>query len=229
MAALPGARFLVQMGPRGGDRLRFFRWKEEAEKRKGEPTPEERAAFGEMLLAQDLEGARARAMKYAMKRTGENEHMARQLVDRAFTILWDRCSWDPKKVPLHAILCGIIRSERSNDSRARTKEREHEVEYLTEVETLEGSHAESPEDLLIARQEYVAGRDDAAAELEKMKAHFVETGDAVNLDWIKYSLEEIDDPAEMAALSGREPEDYYRARDRRVRYVQRLKKKQEKT
>jgi len=208
--------------------LRFFRWKREA-RRKSEPTPEQRAAFDELLLAQDLEGARAVAMNYAMKRTGKNEHMARQLVDRAFTILWERCSWDPEKAPLAAMLCGIIRSERSTDARAASKKRENEIEYLTEVETLDGSHAESPEDLLIARRDYEQGRDDAKAGLERMKAHFVETGDDVNLEWIEYSLQEIDDPSEMAGLSGRDVDEFYRARDRRVRYVERLKKKQEKT
>jgi len=44
----------------------------------------------------------------------------------------------------------------------------------------------------------------------------------VNLDWIKYSLEGIEDLAEMAKLSGRDVKDFYRARDRRVRYVERL-------
>jgi hypothetical protein len=209
--------------------LRFFRLREETS-RQSEPTPEQRARFEEMLLDHDLEGARLVALRYAMKLTGKNEHMARQLVDRACTLLWDRCSWDAQKVPLPAMLCGIIRSERSNDARAATTEREHEAEYLTEVHTLEGSSAKSPEGLLIAAEESYDGRDAAAARLEELRAHFVETGDDVNLDWIRYSLDDIEDPAEMARLSGREPEEFYRARDRRVRYVQRLKsKKQEKT
>lgn len=209
--------------------MRFFKWKEEPGCR-SEPTPEQRARFEEMLLEHDLEGARLVALAYAMKRAGKNEHMARQLVDRACTLLWERCSWDPQKVPLPAMLCGIIRSERSNDARAATTERENGVAYLTEVDTLEGSHASSPEELLVAAEDSYDEREAAAARLEELRAHFVETGDDVNLDWIKYSLDDIEDPAEMARLSGRKPEDFYRARDRRVRYVQRLKsRKQEKT
>lgn len=208
--------------------MRFFTWKEEP-KRRREPTAEERARFEEMLLEHDLEGALLNAMAYAMKRTGKNETVARQMVDDARRILLERCSWDPNKAPLGACLCGIIRSERSHERRDAKKEREHEIEYLTEVETLEGSSDKSPEDLLVEQEESYEGREAAVQKLEELKAHFVETGDDVNLDWIKYSLEDIEDPAEMARLSGRKPEDFYRARDRRVRYVQRLRAgKQEK-
>ncbi len=208
----------------------LFSRKKKRQVRTAEPTPEERAAFEEMLLEHDLEGARLVALAFAMKRTRRNEHMARQLVDRACTLLWERCSWDPETVPLGAALCGIIRSEGSNDARAGTKEREREVGYLTEVDTLEGSSARSPEELAVAHEESRDGQEAAAARLEELRAHFVETGDDVNLDWIKFSLDDIEDPAEMARLSGRTPEDFYRARDRRVRYVKRrLEKKQEKT
>jgi len=82
------------------------------------------------------------------------------------------------------------------------KERENEVGYLTEVQTLEGSAGKSPEDLLIEHQESYEGREAAVHELEDMKAHFVATGDQVNLEWIDYSLHDIEDPAEMARLSG---------------------------
>jgi hypothetical protein len=205
----------------GRDRLRFFSWKEEP-RRGREPTAEERARFEEMLLEHDLEGALAQAMAFAMKRSGKNKTMAQQMVDDARRILLERCSWDPKKASLGAYLCGIIRSEHSHEVRDAKKEREHEIEYLTEVETVDGSWAKSPEDLLMEYEESYEGREAAVRELEDMKAHFVASGDQVNLDWIEYSLEDIEDPAEMARLSGRRPEDFYRARDRRARYVQRL-------
>jgi hypothetical protein len=220
-----GDRELVKHA--GSYRLRFFRWHEEIRKR--EPTSEERARFQEMLLEHDLEGARAIALAYAMKLAHKNLTMARQMVDDACRILWERCSWDPRKVGLGAYLCGIIRGERSHAAEAGVAEREREVEYLTEVETVDGSEGSSPEELMTAREESVEGREQAARRLDELRRHFEATGDEVNLKWIEYSLDDIEDPAEMARLSGRPVDDFYRARDRRVRYVQRLRaKKQEK-
>jgi hypothetical protein len=208
--------------------LRFFKWHETVQR--GEPSAEQRARFEEMLLGHDLEGARLQALAYAMKLTKKNATMARQMVDDACRLLWERCSWDPNRVGLGAYLCGIIRSERSHAAEAGITERENEVEYLTEVETLEGAHGKSPEDLMVACEESVEGREKAAAELAEMKSHFETTGDSVNLEWIEYSLDDVDDLEEMARRSGRRVEEFYRARDRRVRYVQRLRaKKQEKT
>ena len=202
-------------------RLRF-RWKRQEEGPRREPTAQERAAFDELLLGEDLEAALVKALDYAMTLTRKNETMARQLVLHARTLLWERCSWNPDKVPLGAFLCGIVRSEWSHEARRAVTERKNEVEYLTEVDTIDGSAVRSPEDLLVADEESDEGRAAAAAELEKLDAHFAATGDEVNREWIEHSLAGIDDLAEMARLSGRKVEEFYRARDRRVRYVERL-------
>jgi hypothetical protein len=201
--------------------LRFFKWRDDAPRRR-EPTAEERAAFEEMLLEQDLEGALVQAKDYAMKRTRDNETMADQMVRRARTILWERCSWDPQKVPLAAYLKGIIRSEISHDAEAGVKRTEEEQEWVVDMDTVEGAYARTPEELMIERDESVEGREKAASKLEEMRKHFEATGDRVNLEWIEYSLDDIEDPAEMARRSGRKVEEFYRARDRRVRYVERL-------
>jgi hypothetical protein len=190
------------------------------ERRQREPTAAEREAFDELLLGEDLEGACVQALDYALGLTGKNETMARQLVLHARTLLWERCSWNPDKVTLGAFLCGIVRSERSTEARRAVNERGNEVEYLTELVTLEGADAKSPEELLATDEESEAARAEAAQKLEELKAHFVATGDEVNLDWIGHCLDGIDDLAEMARLSGRKVEDFYRARDRRVRLVQ---------
>jgi hypothetical protein len=192
------------------------------QRRQGEPTAAEREAFDELLLGEDLEGALAKALDYALRLTGKNETMARQLVLQARTLLWERCSWNPERGELGEYLCGVVRSVRSTEARRGVTERENEVEYLTEVDTIDGSHAKSPEELHTADEESEAARDEAAAELEKLRARFIANGDEVNLDWIKYSLEGIEDLAEMVRLSGRKIEDFYRARDRRVRLVQRM-------
>jgi len=201
-------------------RSRFARRQEEGPRR--EPTAEERAAFDELLLGEDLEAAEAQALDYALGLTGKNETMARQMVLHARTLLWERCSWKPDKAPLGAYLCGIIRSERGHDARHGAIVHRHEVEYFTEVATLDGPDARSPEQLALEEEERLDDRDAARAELKKFEDHFVSTRDEVNLDWIKYSLEGIEDLAEMAKLSGRDVKEFYRARDRRVRYVERL-------
>jgi hypothetical protein len=192
------------------------------QRRQAEPTAAEREAFDELLLGEDLEGACVQALDYALTLTGQNKTMARQLVLQARGLLWERCSWNPDRGTLGAYLCAVVRSVRSTEARRGATERENEVEYLTEVDTIDGSYAKSPEDLHTAVDESEEARDEAAAELEKLKARFVENGDEVNLDWIKYSLEGIDDLAEMVRLSGRKVEEFYRARDRRVRLVQRM-------
>ncbi len=79
-----------------------------------------------------------------------------------------------------------------------------------------------PEQLLAADEESEAARAKAAQELDELKARFAENGDEVNLAWIGYSLDGIDDLAEMARLSGWKVQEFYRARDRRVRLVQRM-------
>ncbi len=175
-----------------------------------------------MLLGEDLEAAEVQALDYALGLVGKNETMARQMVLHARTLFWERCSWQPEKCPLGAFLCGIVRTEWSNEARRGVLERKNEVEYLTEVDTLDGSDARSPEELLVEHEQSEEGRQQAAREIGKLEAHFVEVGDEVNVDWIKHSLAGIDDPARMAELSGRRVEEFYRARDRRVRYVQRL-------
>jgi hypothetical protein len=190
--------------------------------RRGPPTAEERARLEERLLEHDLEGALIVAMNCAMKKTRDNEMMARQLVMRARAKLWERCSWDPKKVKLDKYLCGVIRSEVSHDAETEATRREEESEYLAEAETIGGRYEPSPEDLAVRHEESGETRGEAVRELDKLRAHFVAAGDEVNVLWIDYSLEGIDEPAAMARLSGRDVKEFYRASDRRVRLVQRM-------
>jgi DNA-directed RNA polymerase specialized sigma24 family protein len=201
-----------------------FRWRRTKQARH-EPTDAERAAFDEMLLGEDLEGAEVRAYDYALRLTGKNPTMARQLVKQARTRLWERCSWNPKSCPLGAYLCGAVRSIWSTEARRAVNQRETEVEYLTELDPFQDAQGVSPEDMHVAREESLRARDQAARELAAFKAHFEESGDQVNVLWIEYALDGVDGVAEMVARSGLRPEDFYRAHDRRVRYVERLKEK----
>ena len=201
--------------------MALLRWKSKPGKAK-EPTAAEREHFEELLLGEDLEAALAAAYDYALGRTRKNETMAMELVRTARNLLWERCSWDPDQCTLQAYLIGVVRTESSNEARRGRKERENEVEYLTEVATLDGADTRSAEQLALEEEERMGDRDAAAAELKKLEDHFTATRDDVNLDCIKYSLEGIDDLSEMAKLSGRNVKEFYRARDRRMRYVERL-------
>ena len=198
-----------------------FRWRKKRAPR-SEPTAEQREAFDELLLGEDLEAAEMAAFEYALSLTGKNEAMATQLVKSARTLMWERASWDPDQCTLQAYLVGVVRTEWSNESRRARKERENEVEYLTEVATLDGPDARSPEQLAMEEEERLENRDAAAAELEVFRQHFVDTRDEVNLKWIQFCLEGIEDPAKMAEATGWDVKEFYRARDRRVRYVERL-------
>ena len=59
-----------------------FRWKKKRAPRP-ETTAEQRAAFDELLLGEDLVAAEMAAFEYALSLTGKNEAMATQLVKSA--------------------------------------------------------------------------------------------------------------------------------------------------
>lgn len=188
-----------------------------------EPTEEERGAFEEMLLGHDIEGARARAFHYAMTLTRKNETMSRQMADTAFSIAWERCAWDPERVSLGRYLVYIVRSEWSHDAEAGVTEREYGAEYVAEMEALYGPGDPSPEDATIERGERAESREEAVRELDLVRGTLQERGDTVGLQAIDFMLDDVFEPAEMARLSGRPVEEFYRAADRRARLVAKLR------
>jgi hypothetical protein len=178
-----------------------------------EPTEDERAAFEDMLLGHDIEGACLQALRYALKRVRGNETMAQQMVDDALRLAWERCTWDPEKVPLGKYLAGVVRSEFSTQARDGVAEREREEEYLAQ-ETLDG-----PGDASAERR---GSEDEAVRKLAEMRATLEKRGDTVGLQAIDFMLDGVDEPAEMARRTGRRVEDFYRAADRRTRLVRQL-------
>ncbi len=195
--------------------------------RRREPTEEERAAFEEMLLDEDIEGAIVRAKAYAMKLTRRNETMARQMAEDAFRLAWERCTWDREKVSLGRYLVGVVRSEFSNAARDGAAEREEAEEYMTELETLSGPTAPSPESANIDRGERTVSEAEAAREIDEVRRILDERGDTVGLLALSYMLDDVFEPADMARLSGRPVEDFYRAADRRSRLVDKLRRRRQ--
>ncbi|HEY1691959.1 MAG TPA: hypothetical protein VGG39_07345 [Polyangiaceae bacterium] len=201
---------------------------DEKQPRRREPTEEERAAFEEMLLGHDIEGARLRALRCAMKRVRGNAAMARQMADDAVRIAWERCTWDPKRVTLGKYLAGIVRSEWSNKARDGLAERERAEEYMAEQETVEGAGDASLEQRAVEQEERNESEDEAVRALAVVRAALEKNGDTVGLQAIDFMLDGVDEPAEMARLSGRPVEDFYRAADRRTRLVRQLRSREKK-
>jgi hypothetical protein len=180
-----------------------------------------RARLEERLLEEDVEGAMLVALDFAFERT-ESLPYSRELVRRARTLLWERATWDPEKAPLAVYLCGVVRSEETHDTRATVTRAEKEAEAFEADDHLGETKAPSPETLAVEAEERAKARDDARGQLDELRRAFEDARDEVNLLWLGYRLEGVDEPAEMAALSGRDVSDFYRAADRRKRHVQRL-------
>jgi hypothetical protein len=195
---------------------------------------EKRRRFEDILLAQDLEGARGKAVAYAYRRTkdlvadpddsGPRHTLARRLVDDAIAIAWQRSSWDPAKGPILAVyLCSIIRSELSHDQEAAEGLEEAAQEAALDPSVPTGELPD-PEVLVLAKEEEREDARAASSDIDWLRAFFRKKGDTVNLRWLELRAAGVDDePAEMARRSPEHtPEDFYNAHKRRMRAVGRL-------
>jgi DNA-directed RNA polymerase specialized sigma24 family protein len=183
----------------------------------------ERLRFEEMLLRQDTATALRVAVGYAFKRT-KSKVMARHLANDAFTLVWERCSWDPGKGPaLPVLLCGIIRSELNHEKESGETREEHEQESLADPGT-SPDVIPTPEALALAVEEKREDDAAAAADQEWLRSAFEKAGDEVNLLWLRLALEGVphDDPAAMAKAASRDVNDFYRAQERRKRHLKRM-------
>ena len=180
-----------------------------------------REKLEEHLLGEDLEGAMVVAYEYAFALT-ESEGNARELVRRARTLLWERATWDWDEYTLREYLCGVVKSLFSNDARAAVLRAEKEGEVVAEAKHLGETRAQSPEQLAIDAEEREQRRATASGQLEELRRAFVRAGDKVNVQWLDFQLQGIEEPAEMAKLSRRNVRDFYLAADRRKRHVARI-------
>jgi DNA-directed RNA polymerase specialized sigma24 family protein len=152
----------------------------------------------------------------ALKKTS-NRAAAEDLVQRASARLV-RQGWDPREMPLVKRLCRLVWSECAHERRDAKKRRVAEEEFLGDRK-LEGPHVSpSPEEIAAGRAEEARHQ----SYLDRLRVSFQAAGDEVNLLWLAYTGQGIDDLQEMARLSGREVTEFYRAADRRKRHVNRL-------
>jgi hypothetical protein len=179
-------------------------------------TDEEKKRFGALLRAHDYRGVRLVALRFAYKLC-RSRQAAQDLMGRAAVRLV-RTGWDPEKVSLLRALCRLVWSEWTHSTEETAAARQAEEGFLREMEAETGGAAPSPEDRALAGER----RLDAERQLNELRMAFQKAGDEVNLAWLEYSRQEIDDLQEMARLSNRDVREFYLAADRRKRLVKRL-------
>jgi hypothetical protein len=173
--------------------------------RLGRPfTDEERDEAAALLRAHDFDGARKAALLFAYRRARSTPR-AKDLVARASLRLL-RSGWDPAEVSLKSRMLRLVWSEWTHAIEEDENQRLAEENFLRELG--EPSTAEE--------------RTEARARLERLHERFAKAKDEVNLLWLHYTAQDIDEPKEMARLSGRKVEEFYLAADRRKRHVKAL-------
>jgi hypothetical protein len=183
--------------------------------RLGRPlTAEERARFGRLLREHGYVDARLIALNFARKLT-RGRGSAHDLMGRVDLRLV-RQGWDPGEVPLVKRLCRLVWSEWTHEAETSIAARRAEEVFLV--------HTQGPDGGRVTSHAAMPSREQAAAaeQLERLRAAFEAAGDEVNLLWLQYQREDITDLQEIANLSGRAVEEFYRAAERRKRHVRRL-------
>lgn len=172
-----------------------------------------------LLRRHDFVGASLVSLNFAFK-LSRNRPAAQDLRDRANVRLVEQ-GWDPGVVTLAKCLCRFVWSEHKNETRERVAARKAEEIFLRE-QGIDHDAAPSVEDLAIRLETEQQEEERAAKRSASLRSAFVQAGDTVNQLWLDHRLAGVDEPGEMARLSGRDVSDFYRAADRRKRHVARL-------
>ena len=131
-----------------------------------------------------------------------------------------RQGWDPSVVPLVKCLCRFVWSEHTHEKRESATARKAEEVFLRE-QGLDGA-APSAEDRVTRLEAERQEEARAKQQLDSLRSAFVAAGDEINLLWLDYRLAGVNEPSEMARLSGHDVGEFYRAADRRKRQTTRL-------
>jgi hypothetical protein len=189
--------------------------------RLGRPlTDEESKRFGALLREHDYPGVRLIALRFAYRLTRSLER-AKDLMGRADERLV-RFGWDPQAVPLNVLLCRLVWSEWTHETKETDAARRAAAGYLREVHTTGVVSVPSTEQQAIGVEGERAARAHAETQLEKLRAAFEADGDEVNLLWLEHASRGESDMQKMAAASGRDVSEFYAASKRRKRAVRRL-------
>jgi hypothetical protein len=124
-------------------------------------------------------------------------------------------------VTLVNCLCRFVWSEHTHEARENATRRKAEETFLREQSIHQGD-APSAEDRITQAETEEQEEARAKQQLDSLRSAFVAAGDEVNLLWLDYRLASIDEPSDMARLSGRDVGEFYRAAERRKRQTARL-------
>ena len=180
--------------------------------------PEKKDLFT-LLRKHDFVGASLVSLRFAFTLT-RSKPAAQDLQERANQRLV-RQGWDPSVVTLVKCLCRFVWSEHTHEKRERVSARKAEETFLRE-QGIDHSAAPSVEDEIIRLETEREEEGRAKEQVDSLRAAFVEAEDKINLLWLDYRLAGVDEPSEMARLSGHDVREFYRAADRRKRHTRRL-------
>jgi hypothetical protein len=189
--------------------------------RLGRPLTEpEKKDLSALLRQHDFVGASLVSLRFAFKLT-RSKPAAQDLQGRANRRLM-RQGWDPSVVTLVKCLCRFVWSEHTHEKRERVTARKAEETFLRE-QGIDHSAAPSVEDQVTHLHTELQEEARAKQRIDSLRSAFAEAADEINLLWLDYRLAGVDEPSEMARLSGHDVREFYRAADRRKRHTSRLR------
>ncbi len=133
-----------------------------------------------------------------------------------------RWGWDPSEVTLAKRLCRLVWSEWTHEKKEDRRRRNAEEKFLAEMTVHEGTHSRSTEEYTTQLEQETEDEEHATRQIERLRAAFVKKNDAVNLLWLQFTLEGVEDLSIMAHKSGRGVSEFYDAADRRKRLTNAL-------
>jgi hypothetical protein len=183
----------------------------------------EKMELAALLRKHDFVAASLEALGYAFGRT-RNRAAAQDLLGRARDRLV-RQGWDPRRVQLTVCLKRFVKSEASHELRAMATARKAEEGFVRERGLQHADEEPSFEDRVCELETEQDQEARAKERIGELRAEFVKAGDTINQIWLDYRLAGVDQPAEMARLSGHDVNSFYRATDRRKRIVADLRER----
>jgi DNA-directed RNA polymerase specialized sigma24 family protein len=183
-------------------------------------TADEKKHWDRVLRQHDFNGARRYALLFGQRLT-RNVARAEDVVGRACLRLV-RWGWDPSEVTLAKRLCRLVWSEWTHEKREDRRRRNAEEKFLAEMAVHEGTHSRSTEEYTTQLEQDREDEEHAKRQLDRLRAAFVKKNDAVNLLWLQFTLDGVEDVSVMAHKSGRNVGEFYDAADRRKRLTNAL-------
>jgi hypothetical protein len=182
-------------------------------------TEPEKKDLSALLREHDFVGASLVSLRFAFTLT-RSKPAAQDLQGRANQRLV-RQGWDPSEVTLVKCLCRFVWSEHTHEKRERVTACKTNETFLRQ-QGIDHGVGPPAEDQVTLRETEEHEEAQGKQRIDSLRSAFVEANDRINLLWLDYRLAGVDEPSEMARLSGHDVREFYRAADRRKRQTKRL-------